>query len=136
MGASVRFRGGSLDGLALRLPAVATTVVTTEREGGRSYYVIDDTAGTAWFTGFNEQGGEMAGIIRQFSASATAGREAIEAAMRPKGCPPCGRTFGTRSAYEIHFEQGPGSRCLPGDAYGQLVEVDGVWCVPGSEAAW
>jgi hypothetical protein len=62
-------------------------------------------------------------------------REAIEEAMRPAGCPQCGATYGSSSAYLVHFEAGPGSRCLPGDARGQLIEIDGVYCTPGSDAA-
>jgi len=60
------------------------------------------------------------------------GREAAEEAARPKSCGRCGRTFGNATAWTVHFEQGPDSRCLPGDAYGQLVQVDGVWCLPGT----
>jgi len=61
--------------------------------------------------------------------------EAIEEAMRPKGCRSCGRTFGNNAAWTIHLEHGgPGSRCLPGDAYGQLVDVDGVWVCLGDAA--
>ena len=62
-------------------------------------------------------------------------REAIEAAMRPVGCRSCGQTYGSSGAYLVHFEQGEGSRCLTGDARGQLVDVDGVYCLPGSDAA-
>jgi len=58
-------------------------------------------------------------------------QEAIEAARQPKGCR-CGRTFGNAAAWTVHFENGPGTRCLPDDARGQLVEVDGVWCLPGA----
>lgn len=59
-------------------------------------------------------------------------QEAIEEARRPRGCARCGRTFGDSIAYSVHFESGAGSRCLPGDCYGQLLEVDGIWCVPGT----
>ena len=62
-------------------------------------------------------------------------QEAIEAALRPRGCGRCGRTFGNGTAYAVHFESGEGSACLPGDAYGQLEQVDGVWIVPGSDAS-
>ena len=57
---------------------------------------------------------------------------AIEAARRPRGCARCGRTFGNGTAYAVHFESGEGSACLPGDAYGQLEQRDGVWVVPGT----
>ena len=64
-----------------------------------------------------------------------ADQAAIEAAMRPRGCGRCGRTFGSGAAYAVHFESGEGSRCLEGDARGQLISVSGVWCIPGSDAA-
>lgn len=62
-------------------------------------------------------------------------QEAAAEAMRRRGCGRCGRTFGSSAGYSIHFESGEGSRCLPGDAYGQLEERDGVWVLRGSSAA-
>jgi hypothetical protein len=58
--------------------------------------------------------------------------DALEEALRPRSCRRCGRTFGNGAAYAVHFESGENSPCLPGDAYGQLVQVDGVWCAPGA----
>lgn len=59
-------------------------------------------------------------------------REALAEAARPKGCGQCGRTFSNAAAWTVHLENGPGTRCLPGDAYGQLVQVDGVRRLPGA----
>lgn len=61
--------------------------------------------------------------------------DAVTEAQRPRSCRACGRTFGSLAAWTIHFEAGPGSRCLPDDARGQLVLIDGVLCLPGSGAA-
>jgi hypothetical protein len=61
--------------------------------------------------------------------------EAISEALAPRGCGSCGMTFGSASAWTVHFEAGPGSRCLPPGARGQLAEVDGVWCTRGSDAS-
>jgi len=126
---AVHFKGGgSIDGLALRLPAEVTSVVTTERDRGQSYYVVDDTTGTAWFTGFNEQGRAMGKIMRAFTEAGRAEREAIEAASSAQGCRSCGRTFANAASHAIHRD---GGQCLPDTAYGQLVQVDGVW-----DSAW
>ena len=136
--AGLKFRGGgSLDGLAWQPPfePPPPQVVTITRDGGRSCYVLDDTAAAYEFTGLNDQGGTMSGILRQFTAAAKAEREAIEAAMRPVGCRACGQTYGSGGAYLVHFEFGEGSRCLPGDARGQLVEISGVWCLPGTDVS-
>jgi len=128
--------GGSLDGAELELPAHVTGVVTIERDGGCSHYVLDDLGAAYHFTGLNEIGAIMAGFMRELTAAARAEREAVEAAMRPVGCRyGCGATFGSPGAYAVHFERGEGSRCLPGDARGQLVEVDGIWCLPGTDVA-
>jgi hypothetical protein len=61
--------------------------------------------------------------------------EAIAEALAPRGCQRCGGIYGNAAAYVVHFEQGEGSRCLPGDARGQLVEVDGVRVQRGTDAA-
>lgn len=46
-------------------------------------------------------------------------------ALADVACSRCGRTFEGRAAYTIHDDHG---RCLPGEAYGQLVELeDGRW---------
>ena len=56
-------------------------------------------------------------------------QEAIAAATAPKSCQQCGGLF-IGSALAVHLD---GGRCLPGDAYGQLVQVDGAaWCLRGS----
>lgn len=136
MSTAVRFRGGgSLDGAELELPAWRPPVVTTERDGSSSYYILDDTTGAYQFTGLNDQGRQMGKIARAFTAAARAERDAIEAAMRPVGCRTCGQTYGSTGAYTVHFEDREGSRCLPGDARGQLVEISGVWCLPGTDVA-
>jgi hypothetical protein len=44
--------------------------------------------------------------------------------------------FASEAAWQIHFEHGPGTRCLPDWRFRPLlVEVSGVWCVAGSDAA-
>lgn len=67
----------------------------------------------------------------------TVSRDADELAeaLKPRGCGSCGGFYGSASAYTVHFEQGEGSRCLPGDAHGQLEQVDGVWVLPWSDTA-
>ena len=126
--------GGSLDGAVLELPAHVTGVVTTDRDG-RSYYALEDQADAFAFVGFDTTGETMGKIARAFSAEAKAERESVEAAMKPVGCRSCGRTYGSQSAYIVHFELGEGSRCLSDDARGQLVEISGVWCLPGTDVA-
>ncbi len=124
--------GGSLDGLALQLPAEVTSVVTTKREGGRSYYVVDDTAGTAMFAGFNEPGRDMGKLWRQLTDAARAEREAVEAASAARGCSSCGRTFGSPGAFAIAHD----GRCLPDHMIeSMLTEISGVWCTRGSDTA-
>jgi hypothetical protein len=60
-------------------------------------------------------------------------QEAIEEARRPVSCRRCGRTYGGSVAYQVaHDPEWPG--CVPPDVAG-LIEVDGVFCVPGSDAA-
>lgn len=127
--------GGSLDGLAWkppRLPDPVELVVTTERDEGQSHYVLDDTAGTAYFVGLNKQGEAMGRIIRALSAAARDEARAIAEALMPRSCTACGLTFGSQSAYTVAHDRGG---CLPAGAYGQLVEVDGCWCIRGSDAA-
>lgn len=84
--------------------------------------------------------GEIVGQFRDDSRpgrqAAGADREAIEAARSARGCRSCGKTLIGSAAWLVHFEQGEGSRCLPGDAHGQLEETpDGVWILLGSGAA-
>jgi hypothetical protein len=124
---AVRFNGGSLDGGTLDLARCVTSVVTT----GGNYYEIDDS-GEFSFTGHRPFGREASMVIRWNRDEDQAVSRAAEEAAKPRGCRLCGRTFGGESAWTVHFEEGPGSRCLPGDAYGQLVNVDGVWLVAGS----
>jgi hypothetical protein len=57
--------------------------------------------------------------------------KALAAATAPRSCPACGRLF-IGPAFTVHRDCG---RCLPGDAYGQLVQVDGAWVLRGSAAA-
>ena len=49
----------------------------------------------------------------------------LEEALKPRGCL-CGRTFADLASYTVHRD--PSRGCLDGDAFGQLTEVDGVWC--------
>lgn len=132
-----RFVGGSLDGAVRQVPAGVTTAATTERDGTRSWYELDDSdpAGTFRFVGLNTTGETMSKLSRAFSEAARRDREAIEEAMRAKSCRSCGRVFGSTGAYMIHFEDGEGTRCLSDGARGQLQEVAGVWVLPGSDAA-
>jgi hypothetical protein len=76
----------------------------------------------------------MTRILDAFRRGADGEPDPVAEAMRPRSCR-CGLTFGSRGAYLVHFEAGVGSRCLPPGARGQLVERDGVWCLPGSDAA-
>jgi hypothetical protein len=129
-----RFTGGSLDGGIREVPTAAVTAATTEQNGDRSWYLLSDD-GSFRFCGFNETGAIVAGFGKAFRKASGAEREAIEEAMRPQSCRSCGRTFGTMGAYYVHFEAGENSRCLPDGAYGQLIEVSGVWCIPGTDVA-
>jgi hypothetical protein len=71
-----------------------------------------------------------------FARGASGEPDPVAEAMRPRGCTSCGLTFGSSAAYQIHFESGEGSRCLPAwRLEGQLTDVGGVLCVPGSDAA-
>ncbi len=125
----LQFRGGgSLDGLAWQSPFRPSQVVTTVRDGGRSIYVLDDLAAVYRFAGLNEEGSVMGRLMRAFSETAKAEREAIEAASAPQGCGSCGRTFANAAAHMVHTDRGV---CLPDGAHGQLVNVDGVW-----DSAW
>jgi hypothetical protein len=128
MGALVEFSGGgSLDGAELELPAHVTGVVTIDRDG-RSYYALSDVTGDCHFSGLNEIGATMAGFMRELTAAARAEREAIQLASAAQGCGKCGRTLANAAAFAVHRDDG---RCLPDGAYGQLVQVDGVW-----DSAW
>jgi hypothetical protein len=61
-------------------------------------------------------------------------RDAIEAALRPRGCERCGRTFAGHAAWQVaHDPHWPGG-CVPPEVAG-LTCTDGVWGVPGSAAA-
>lgn len=124
--------GGSMDGAVLELPAHVTGIVTTERDGGRSYYVVDDQAATCTFAGLNEQGRDMGKIMRQFTEAARAEREAIAAASAAVGCSACGRTFGSPGAHGAAHD----GRCLPDSAIeSMLVNISGVWCWRGSDVS-
>lgn len=136
---TAEFTGGVLDGAVRQLPAHVDSAVTG-RCGGQSFYVLDDDTGTFVFTGFNQQGATMAGIVRQSRDAARLEAEAIERdavdeALRPRGCPRCGLVFGSAAAFTVaHDPNWPGG-CLPPGAAGQLAEVDGVWVLPWSDAA-
>ena len=68
----------------------------------------------------------MGKLAQAFSAEARAAaraeQEAVAEAQRARGCLSCGGTY-VGSAFEVHFQDGPGSRCLPGDARGQIVRA-------------
>lgn len=103
--------------------------------GKRAAYSIDDDSGLLAFAGHGPFGREMALIMSGFLEDARREqreRVALDEAVRPRSCRGCGGTFANSVAYAVHFEGGEGSRCLPGDAYGQLVDVDGVWVLAGS----
>jgi hypothetical protein len=137
MAAVLRFcGGGSLDGAELELPPDLASAVTIDRSG-RSWYALGGTGpGNVFvFCGHDETGEVMTGFMREFSAAAKAERDAIAEAQRPVGCRACGATYGSQGAYVVHFESGEGSRCLPDDARGQLVDVSGVWCIPNTDVA-
>jgi hypothetical protein len=60
----------------------------------------------------------------------------VKEALSPRGCGRCGLTFGSAASWQVHFEDGPEtSRCLPPGAFGQLIERDGIWVLPWSDAA-
>lgn len=121
--------GGSLDGGTLDLAPCATSVETS----GGSYYEIDDS-GEFVFTGSGPFGREAAMIIRRNRDEQRDEQAAVDQARRARGCR-CGRTF-IGSAYDVHLESGPGSRCLPGDAFGQIEQTaDGVWVLVGTSGA-
>ena len=129
---TAEFEGGSLDGAVRQLPAGVRAAVTGRRDGTASNYVLDDDTGTFVFTGFNDLGANMAGIIRQSGDAERLDAEAIEAATRPRGCPACGLTFGSAAAFTVaHDPHWPGG-CLPPGAAGQLVDIDGVWVTPAA----
>jgi len=127
--------GGSMDGAVRDMPAGVATAVTVDREGGRSWYELDDRDSVYWFIGYGPEGEIMSRFSRAFSEAARREQEAIAEAMKPKSCRSCGQTFGTMGAYLVHFEAQEGSRCLPPGARGQLAERDGVWCIRNSDAA-
>jgi hypothetical protein len=57
---------------------------------------------------------------------------AIASATAPKSCGRCGRTFAGASAYQVAHD----GRCLPDHMVdGQLVLVDGVYVLRGSDLA-
>ena len=133
---AAEFAGGILDGGTRFIPDAVAAAVTTARNGERTYYALDDDTGTFVFTGFNDQGAVMAGIVKRFTEAARSEREAAEDALRPVGCGRCGNVYGSHGAYLTHFEGPVGSACLEGDARGQLVQLpEGVWVLPWSDAA-
>jgi len=126
--AAIEFIGGSLDGAVLSLPATACAVQTT----GGSSYVIDDAA-RAWFTGHGHTGRQMTSMFS--SARDHRDIEAAERALQPRGCRDCGATFADLNSWTVHRDPRWPGGCLPPGALGQLQERDGIWVVPGSDAA-
>lgn len=119
--------GGCLDGAAAEVVSGGTYQC---RESGACYSIDDDT-GLLVFTGHGPLGREMALIVSEMRREAR-DQAALDDARRARSCRKCGRTY-LGSAIDVHQD---GDRCLPGDAYGQLVLVDGaVWALVGSEAA-
>jgi hypothetical protein len=77
----------------------------------------------------------MSGVMRKVAAAmhAKAGPPPLP---QPRGCPVCFEVFASESAWSVHFEAGPGTRCLPKWRFAPLlVERSGVWCLAGSDAA-
>jgi hypothetical protein len=62
-------------------------------------------------------------------------QEAIDEALKPRGCGTCGLVFGSEAAFTVHRDAGWPGGCLPPGAAGQLAERDGVWVLPWSDAA-
>ena len=80
----------------------------------------------------------MAGIIRRMTEAARRAadqQDAVDEAMKPRGCPDCGQTFGSAGAFTVHRSGDWPGGCMPPGALGQLQERDGVWVIPGSDAA-
>jgi hypothetical protein len=80
----------------------------------------------------------MARFIGAYRKAARRQREAkralAERAKQARGCAACGLVFGSEAAWQVaHDPSWPG--CLPEGAFAQLVQVDGVWCIPDSDAA-
>jgi hypothetical protein len=128
---TVTFRGGgSLDGGVMGIPQTAGSV----RLHG-SHYVIEDAGdAVAAFVGHGDEGAEMARISREQRDHDAREQEAVLAAMQPKSCQRCGCTFGDQSAYTVHSDDRWPDGCVPAEVCG-LVDVDGVLCMPGSDAA-
>lgn len=133
---AVRFTGGgSLDGAVRELPAGVTGIVTIERDGTRSWYEIDDDGGRARFAGLGPEGEAMGNASRALREAEARDRAAVAEALRARGCGSCGGVFGSAAAFTVHRERDWPGGCLPPGALGQLAEVDGVWVIPGSDAA-
>jgi hypothetical protein len=67
----------------------------------------------------------MRGDRRKRRGQLAALEAAAAEAMADVTCARCGRVFEGRAAHTIHDDRG---QCLPGEAYGQLVELkDGRW---------
>ncbi len=127
-----RFVGGSMDGAVRQVPAGVTTAATIVRDGGRSWYELDDSGpGNVFvFVGHNETGEVMAGFGKAFSEAARKEREAVAEASRAQGCASCGRTFGSPGAFAVAHD----GRCLPDHVIeSALVEISGVWCSRGTD---
>ncbi len=111
-------RGGCLDGAHVR------EALRPVLRCGRSWWALDDDLGEYVFAGLDGFGREFARIMEKLRMEARA-EQAIEEARRPRGCGRCGRTFANAVSYQVHDD--PAQGCLPGDAFGQLEQVDGVW---------
>lgn len=123
--------GGSLDGHVVDVPAATGSL----RLHGSHYVIEDEDSIVATFVGHGETGAEMARISRQQRDRTAAEREAALTASQAQGCRQCGNTYGSLAAYQVHRDPGWPGGCLPDDACGQLVRVDGVWLTPTDAAA-
>lgn len=83
------------------------------------------SAGSAWRRLVNTASG-------QGGTEARTEADSIAAASAPKGCPSCGRIFGSPGAFALAHD----GRCLPDHMIeSTLIEVSGVWVTRGSDAA-
>ena len=127
--------GGILDGDRVAVDDQIDHVIAVHHGGANHHYALSDDTGEYAYAGPGQTGEIMTEIIRQDREAAAADRAAIEEARRPRGCRKCGRTFADLASWTVHRDPGWPGGCLPGDALGQLVDVDGVLCLLGSAAA-
>jgi hypothetical protein len=120
--------GGPLDGDVMPVPPDVDTVSTT----GGCWYAIDSDRASVDFAGHGSFGREASMIIRHQREQSAQDRQAVLEASQPRSCPACGSRFADHASLTVHRD--PSQGCLPGDAYGQLEESDGVWRRIGTAA--